>query len=310
MTKDFYDIERFLKSLKPQLPEKTGMIPKIYPDTSIRGILFDIYGTLLVSASGDIDQWKISTDNLFTALNLAGVKINGKDSSEAETILSDMLSGFQNIVKKLKEHAIQNGIPFPEPDLFQVWSELISKTNQESGISYKGSPDIQKIMFVFELLSNPIYPMPGLKELINKLNEYKIPLGLVSNAQSYTPVFLNYFLTDKVEISETVEYFDKDITVLSYKLKRMKPDTLLFEQLVPVLKQKYNLKPSQVLYVGNDMLKDIFTSQKVGFKTALFAGDTRSLRLREDNEEIKAVQPDFIFTELLQLLDVLNLQEH
>ena len=57
------------------------------------------------------------------------------------------------------------------------------------------------------------------------------------------------------------------------------------------------------LYLGNDMLNDIYPAQKVGFKTALFAGDARSLRLREDDPGCKNLSPDIIITDLIQLLD-------
>ena len=37
----------------------------------------------------------------------------------------------------------------------------------------------------------------------------------------------------------------------------------------------------RVLFVGNDMLNDVAAAAAVGLRTALFAGDQRSLRLRE-----------------------------
>ena len=44
---------------------------------------------------------------------------------------------------------------------------------------------------------------------------------------------------------------------------------------------------------------------KAGFKTALFAGDMRSLRLRRDDPEVENIKPDFIIDDLAQLLDIL-----
>jgi putative hydrolase of the HAD superfamily len=49
------------------------------------------------------------------------------------------------------------------------------------------------------------------------------------------------------------------------------------------------------------MLKDIWPATQLGFKTALFAGDGRSLRLREDDERCRAVQPDLVIDHLSQL---------
>jgi putative hydrolase of the HAD superfamily len=59
-----------------------------------------------------------------------------------------------------------------------------------------------------------------------------------------------------------------------------------------------------VLFVGNDRLKDIYPAHRVGMKTCLFAGDQRSLRLREDDERVQGLEPDFIIDDLQQLLDI------
>ena len=59
------------------------------------------------------------------------------------------------------------------------------------------------------------------------------------------------------------------------------------------------------LYIGNDMLNDVAPAQKVGFKTALFAGDARSLRLRRNHPQCKNLSADIVITDLMQLLDVI-----
>jgi putative hydrolase of the HAD superfamily len=61
--------------------------------------------------------------------------------------------------------------------------------------------------------------------------------------------------------------------------------------------------PDQVLYVGNDMRNDICPAAATGFHTALFAGDKRSLRLREDDRKCARTRPDIIITDLMQLLE-------
>ena len=57
----------------------------------------------------------------------------------------------------------------------------------------------------------------------------------------------------------------------------------------------------EVLYVGNDMLNDVMPAASVGFRTALCAGDARSLRLREGDERIMGVSPDLVLSDLAQL---------
>jgi putative hydrolase of the HAD superfamily len=149
--------------------------------------------------------------------------------------------------------------------------------------------------------------MPGMKDTITGITQKEMPLGIVSNAQFYTPVLMNYFLGAGVGLQEQVKYFNPELSVFSYKLGRGKPDIMLFEELIPVLLSDYGLKPKDVLFVGNDMLKDIYASKQVGFKTALFAGDRRSLRMRSDDERVKGLKPDFIITKLSQILEILDI---
>jgi putative hydrolase of the HAD superfamily len=156
--------------------------------------------------------------------------------------------------------------------------------------------------FIFEILSNPLYPMPGMKEIIKNLSSRKIPLGIVSNAQFYTPVVLNYFLSDRLAEEDKVDYFDPDLTIFSYKYKRSKPDLFLFQTLASVLEKKYGLLPGDVLFIGNDMQKDVYAGHITGFRTALFAGDRKSLRLRDDIDPVRNTHPDYIVTDLRQLL--------
>jgi putative hydrolase of the HAD superfamily len=50
------------------------------------------------------------------------------------------------------------------------------------------------------------------------------------------------------------------------------------------------------------MLNDIYPAQQLGFKTALFAGDTRSLRLRTDDSRCSNLSTDLVLTDLEQLI--------
>jgi len=54
------------------------------------------------------------------------------------------------------------------------------------------------------------------------------------------------------------------------------------------------------------MLNDIYPAKMVGFKTALFAGDARSLRLRKNHPKCQNLSADIIITDLAQILDLVK----
>lgn len=293
-------IRNLLADQDPLEPVDTGVTPVFSRDPEIKSVVFDIYGTLLVSATGDIDEAEVSTDILNKAFEAANISISNGSNGALTGILED----FENTVRIIQDAARKNSIPYPEIDVLSIWKIVLMHARLKNLVKYSDDADISLMTCVFEFLSNQVYPMPGMKEILDRLEQKNIPLGIVSNAQFYTPLIMNYFLNDKISTKERIKGIDWELTVLSYKLGKGKPDTSLFEELLPTLKLKYKLIPKEVLFVGNDMLKDIYAASKAGFKTALFAGDKRSLRMREDDQRINGVKPDFVITDLKQILTI------
>ncbi len=293
-------IRKLLGSLEPLSPVPTGIEPDIRPNGQIRAVLFDIYGTLLISSSGDIDQAEISEGNLKAALDAAGIHINDGVDHALDHILKD----FEYTIRVCHESARRNQVPYPEIDILSIWKIVLIHARRKKLIEFSEDADILLTTCVFEFLSNKVYPMPGMNETLHALQTKELPLGIISNAQFYTPVLMNFFFNEKISLKEKIRGFDRELTVFSYKLGRGKPDISLFRELVPTLKWKYGLIPEEVLFVGNDMLKDIWTANQVGFKTVLFAGDKRSLRLRKDDDRTKDLKPDYIIDHLEQILKI------
>jgi putative hydrolase of the HAD superfamily len=306
MVKDYLPyIKTFLGDSISLKPVPTLLKPFIRKDPGIKAFVFDVYGTLLISASGDIDESVLSPANLQQAFHASDIKFaeNGEASRE---LLQEILNEFRLSVKEFHEQERTADKPYPEIDISQIWESIIHTHQNLNQLIVEDPLCIKCFVFVFEVLSNRIYPMPGMKDLITRLASLQYPLGIISNAQFYTPVILNYFLHDSVSEDEEVAPFDPDLTVFSYKHMRSKPDMFLFQLLKDQCQRKYGLFADEILFIGNDMFRDIYPAFMAGFKTALFAGDTKSLRLRQDKPELKKIVPDFIVTDLMQLLTILN----
>ena len=71
------------------------------------------------------------------------------------------------------------------------------------------------------------------------------------------------------------------------------------------MKKNHGIALEETVYVGNDMLNDIYCAKQAGCKTVLFAGDQQSLRLRENDERCLAIEPDAVVSSLSQLLEIL-----
>jgi len=279
--------------------------PFVRKDPAIKAFVFDVYGTLLISASGDIDESVFSTDNIKQAFGVSNIRMSESVKDQA-ALLTDLLEQFRHSVKDNHSRTRTEELPYPEVDILKIWQDILLSHGKKNELVFNGQLCIKCFIFVFEVLSNRIYPMPGMKELLSRLADKQYPMGIISNAQFYTPVIMNYFLHDTITEEEAVAPFDPDLTIFSYKYMRSKPDMYLFELLKDQCQRKYGLYADEILFVGNDMFRDIYPAVLTGFKTALFAGDTKSLRLRQEKPELKKIVPDYIITDLMQLLTILN----
>lgn len=208
-------------------------------------------------------------------------------------------------ITRIHEERKKNGIPFPEINIIHVWQEVLESQKVKDVMKIPDTFNYRDFAFIFELFNNPVCPMPEMKEILTSLSEKNLILGIISNAQFYTPILLNYFLTGTIVDSGGIHLFSNKNLFFSYQYLRGKPDTFLFEKAKESL-SRIPLSPEQILFVGNDMQKDIIPAKTTGFKTILFAGDRRSLRLHDINPESPETRPDAIITELSQILTIVN----
>ena len=295
-------IRPYLKALEPLQAIPTPAKSKIAKG-DYKAIIFDIYGTLLISASGDVDKADYSSSMIKKALIAADIEVLIDNNETYDSIYAS----YNTCIKAHHKLGLEAGRPYPEVDIVEVSKDALKIANDQGLIKLSNTSDIILFNFVFELQTNKIWPMPGMQDLINTLGESALELGIVSNAQFYTPVIMNHLLHDKEIDGSVIAPFNKDLCVYSYQELRGKPDKALFEGLLPHL-ESLNIKPSEVLYVGNDMLKDMYTSSQVGFKTVFFTGDLRAYRLYENDDRCANFQPDYVITELEQLLQIVNLK--
>lgn len=156
--------------------------------------------------------------------------------------------------------------------------------------------DLKRLAVEYEARTNAVWPMPGLVDCLAELAGAGLPMGIVSNAQFYTRELFPAFLGQSTDECG----FAPDLQIYSYEQGFAKPGEGLYRLAVERLAAR-GITPSETLYVGNDMLNDVAPAQRVGFRTALFAGDARSLRLRADDPRVEGIRPDLVVGRLLDL---------
>ncbi len=284
-------IDSIKKLSAPLEPLPTGAALKLEPLDGVSTVLFDIYGTLLVSGSGDIGTAAAvdSSEALIQSLIVAGYE---GDHERAGELGPELLHAQIQLWHKA---AREDGIDFPEVEISLVWKKLIERLQALDIIKADDDPHrIQQLAVEYECRVNPVWPMPAAAETLANLRARGFRLGIVSNAQFYTPLTLEALLGTPPDALG----FEKELCVFSYKQLRAKPSVDLFQTL------ENKLDWSQTLYVGNDMLNDIWTASQVGCRTCLFAGDRRSLRLREEDKRCRHLVPDAVVDQLHQITEM------
>jgi len=277
------------KLIKPLKPIATGY-PIRLQSIKAKAFIFDIYGTLLMSSAGEVaDNTALNNAESFTLAMLDG----GWDRSEINEKIKAGPALLYKETKNAQQQRRLQGILHPEIDILQVWHQVL-KT-----LEFDITPGrcIRRLAISYECRVNPAWPMPGLVETVSTLKNRKKRLGIISNAQFYTPVILEALLGCSMERMG----FKPELAVWSYQKLEGKPSPVLFEQIKTQL-SLHDIQPDETLFIGNDMQKDIQPAALLGWKTALFAGDKRSLRLHAGDKELMATDPDIIIDDLRQLL--------
>ena len=268
--------------LYPLKPKPTSLEPRGKLRQKVACLLFDVYGTLFISGSGDISLAKQNApalEKIAQLLSDCGIR------KSPRTLLTEYYTAIEAVHADLRE----DGVDFPEVDIEQIWTQVLKNDHHET---------VRQFAAEFEMIVNPVYPMPNLEATLSALRHQSTMMGIISNAQFYTPCLFNWFL----DANPHDLGFSRDLLYYSYRFAVAKPSLRLFEMAAQRIAEK-GLSPTSVLYIGNLMLNDNYPARQTGFRTALFAGDERSLRLRSDDPRCRGLRADLVITDLSQLIE-------
>jgi putative hydrolase of the HAD superfamily len=279
------EYDRLLHNIGSLSPLPTHLNPTGKLEERIQCILFDVYGTLFISASGDIS---IARQQSKQAQNLKILLDRYKIKKKPQIVLDDFFSAIDIEHERLRK----TGVDFPEVEIDRIWTHVLDIEELDA---------VRTFAVEFELIVNPVYPMPNLEKMLSSCKKLKVLMGIISNAQFFTPYLFDWFLDSNPEDLG----FKTDLIFYSYKSGHAKPSSFMFDAAAKNLRNM-DISAHSVLYIGNDMLNDIYPAKMVGFKTALFAGDARSLRLRENHPKCQNLSADIVITDLIQILDLVK----
>ena len=239
----------------------------------IKGIIFDINGTL-----SDIrtNEWH---DDVYRVIS---------NLLSYQGVLIDPNAVKYFYFQIMKEQRAASGERHPEFDAIAIFREII--TRHSTGFTH--ALPTEKIEQLPRLLAEThraasrlqLQLYPGVEHIIRQLHP-KYQLAIISDGQTA-------YAVPELNAVGLAGYFDP--IIISGDIGYRKPDERLFTAALTTMK----MQPSEVLYVGNDMYRDVYGAQRLGMKTVFFKSN-------QGTQEKEGVKPDYIiysFTELLNAI--------
>jgi putative hydrolase of the HAD superfamily len=239
---------------------------------AIKGILFDLYGTLI-----DIETDE-SLEEIYRGiahfLTYQGVYLHRWEVRDR----------YYRIMKQQKELCDEE---CPEIDVLAIWNALL----RQEGIN--AAPARRRLALTLAQLYRGISRKrlqlyPGVKNVLDELRPiYR--MALVSDAQPC-------YALPEMKALGLDSYFDPVVISAHYGFR--KPDRRLIERALDIMK----LMPAEVIFVGNDMYRDIYGANRLGIMT-LFIDSNQGDKTHEN------VAPDYIahrFEEVLKGVEALR----
>lgn len=232
---------------------------------AIKGILFDLYGTLI-----DIETNE-AMDEIYRAiahyLTYHCVYLRRWEVRER----------YYRIMKQQKD---ASGEEYPEIDVEAIWNELLMQEGIKS-VPIRGQ-QAKVIAHIYRGVSrNRLQLYPDVKRVLNEL-QARYRLALISDAQSC-------YAMPEIHAVGLDGYFDP-IIISSYFGFR-KPDSRLFKKAL----ERMELEPHEVIGVGNDMFRDIYGAKLLGIRS-IFIDSNQGTKTYKD------VSPDYRITQFDDVL--------
>jgi putative hydrolase of the HAD superfamily len=243
----------------------------------VKGIIFDINGTL-----SDIrtNEWH---DDVYRVIsNLLSYQGISLDPNAVKYLYFETM----------KKQRAACGARHPEFDAVGIFREIVTQhsTNFTRALPAEKLEQLPRLLAEAHRAASrfQLQPYPGVGETIRQLQP-KYHLAIISDGQTA-------YAVPELNAVGLAAYFDP--IIISGDFGYRKPDDRLFTAALTSMK----MDPSEILFVGNDMYRDVYGAQGLGMKTVFFKSN-------QGTQEKEGVKPDYIIYNFPELLNAIQFFE-
>jgi FMN phosphatase YigB (HAD superfamily) len=277
----------------------------------VRGVLWNVYGTLLCIAGGELYfehpqpfVMNVALDKTIQEFKMWGSMSRkpGQPSEYLKQIYAQVLLEHRSVPGGGEKH--------PEIAADRLWEAIVKKLLQKDyrfDAGFYGSLNefSRKVAYFFHASLQGTACYPGAAAALSHLAKAGLCQGLLGDGQCFTTVQLQRGLTAQDSDARLERLLTEGVSVLSYEARARKPSDRLFRQALTALTER-GLAPAEVLHVGSRVEKDLVPARRLGLRTALFAGDRESLQATAEQMKDSHTRPDVLLTELSQIAEVVG----
>ncbi len=293
----------------PPAPQPVKARPFLTPLPDVRLVTWNLYGTLLSISTGNLVFEHPQKLVMEVALDktVQEFKMWGSMSRKPGQPSAYMGELYQRALEQQKM-APSPGEKFPEILAEKIWDNIFKKLLQKEyqyDAGFHGPPAdyVKKMAYFFHASMQGTRFYSGAARALEHVRACGLKQGLLADGQCFSLTQLQRALLSD-SVSTVDDLFDRGLRVLSCDVGGRKPSERLFKHLLTTA-QRQGIEPNQVLHLGSRIIQDIAPAKRLGFRTALFAGDKESLQASAEQLKDTETRPDLLLTDLAQLVDVI-----
>lgn len=236
----------------------------------IRGMIFDLNGTVIdiLTDEGNSDVYRV----LANFLDYQGI----------ETAPDELKELFFRINKRQRRSSAEE---YPEFDVVALFREIIEEYIPEAALQSLSKAHRKELPQLLARLFRAasrfkLQLYPGVTEVLDELRSC-YALTALSDGQSI-------WALPELRAVGLADYFQN--VLISSDLGFRKPDVRMFRMMLDEMK----MTPDEVIFVGNDMFRDIFGAHRVGMKTVFFKSN-------QGEQRYMGAEPDYIIYDFREL---------
>jgi hypothetical protein len=292
-------------------PQRPKAKPHVVPMPGVRLVTWNIYGTLLAIASGDLVfvhpqkfVMELALDKTVQEFKMWGSMSRkpGQPSEYMRQIYSSVLDE--------QRLAPSPGEKNPEILADKIWDAILKKLFQkdykfDAGFFGSLNEYCKKIAYFFHASLQGTACQENAAAALEHISSCGVRQGLIADAQCFTLLQLELGLKNQGCAAGMQELYPSELRALSWEQKGRKPSERLFRHLLTKAGEQ-GIEPDEILHVGSRIVQDIAPAKKLGMRTALYAGDRESLQASGEQLKDTASRPDALLTDLNQIRDMIS----